>query len=308
MGMVVAESSIPVSSLVQEFNQIGKSKFENEKSLIIECEIEIKGIVKKVVKFFNEFAERNIQSKGKKEKKRKLKERLKKRRADENEQAGKRIRPEVKPEDTLPTYTSPELQWRNSIRLPIPEWDLMGGRRDIKQKNGNILKLSHPAEWYNEARYNLRKNMPGDTVYQKRDLFKALPDHILLSIFSQLGRRDLFSLKRVCRDFDWLITYYDVVAPDSGWRTGVQYLEDRCKYCKRKRQPGDSSICRYHPKKFIGDPCSYNQFYMCCRSQIKNSPGCVIRDRHDNYLTSDLASKSSQTSIRSNPSKLTSSI
>ena len=48
--MVVAESSIPVSSLVQEFNQIGKSKFENEKSLIIECEIEIKGIVKKVVK------------------------------------------------------------------------------------------------------------------------------------------------------------------------------------------------------------------------------------------------------------------
>ena len=153
----------------------------------------------------------------------------------------------------------------------------MGGRRDIKQKNGNILKLSHPAEWYNEARYNLRKNMPGDTVYQKRDLFKALPDHILrkaplyylsynmthicvfskiisVSIFSQLGRRDLFSLKRVCRDFDWLITYYDVVAPDSGWRTGVQYLEDRCKYCKRKRQPGDSSICRYHPKVKIQTP------------------------------------------------------
>ena len=50
MGMVVAESSIPVSSLVQEFNKIGKSKFETEKSLIIECEIEIKGIVKKVVK------------------------------------------------------------------------------------------------------------------------------------------------------------------------------------------------------------------------------------------------------------------
>ena len=48
--MVVAESSIPVSSLVQEFNKIGKSKFENEKSIIIECEIEIKGIVKKVVK------------------------------------------------------------------------------------------------------------------------------------------------------------------------------------------------------------------------------------------------------------------
>ena len=65
--------------------------------------------------FFNEFAERNIQSKGKKEKKRKLKERLKKRRVDE-EQTGKRIRPEVKPEDTLPTYTSPELQWvRNKV-------------------------------------------------------------------------------------------------------------------------------------------------------------------------------------------------
>ena len=64
--------------------------------------------------FFNEFAERNIQSKGKKEKKRKLKERLKKRRADE-EQTGKRVRPEVqpevKPEDNLPTYTTPELQW-----------------------------------------------------------------------------------------------------------------------------------------------------------------------------------------------------
>ena len=64
--------------------------------------------------FFNEFAERNIQSKGKKEKKRKLKERLKKRRADE-EQTGKRVRPEVqpevKPEDNLPAYTSPELQW-----------------------------------------------------------------------------------------------------------------------------------------------------------------------------------------------------
>ena len=55
----------------------------------------------------------------------------------------------------------------------------MGGRRDIKQKNGKILKLSNPAEWYNEARYNLRKNMPGDIIYEKRDLFKALPDHIL---------------------------------------------------------------------------------------------------------------------------------
>ena len=55
----------------------------------------------------------------------------------------------------------------------------MGGRRDIKQKNGKNLKLSSPAEWYNEARYNLRKNMPGDIIYEKRDLFKALPDHVL---------------------------------------------------------------------------------------------------------------------------------
>ena len=66
--------------------------------------------------FFNEFAERNIQSKGKKEKKRKLKERLKKRRVDE-EQTGKRIRPEVKLEDTLPTYTSPELQWVRFLKI-----------------------------------------------------------------------------------------------------------------------------------------------------------------------------------------------
>ena len=59
----------------------------------------------------------------------------------------------------------------------------MGGRRDIKQKNGKILKLSNPAEWYNEARYNLRKNIPGDRIYEKRDLFKALPDHILRKLY-----------------------------------------------------------------------------------------------------------------------------
>ena len=62
MGMVVAESSIPVSSLVQEFNKIGKSKFETEKSLIIECEIEIKGIVKKVVKVKSGSIPRNFKN------------------------------------------------------------------------------------------------------------------------------------------------------------------------------------------------------------------------------------------------------
>ena len=74
----------------------------------------------------------------------------------------------------------------------------MGGRRDIKQKNGKILKLSSPAEWYNEARYNLRKNMPGDIIYEKRDLFKALPDHVLRKSISRVYKYEMeFFISRV---------------------------------------------------------------------------------------------------------------
>merc|ERR1712227_367803 len=82
VSLDVVGQTVPVASLVDEFNKLSEPKSSQcEKGLMLECENEIKGIVKKVVKFFNEFAERQIQSKSKKQVKlrqRKLKERLRK--------------------------------------------------------------------------------------------------------------------------------------------------------------------------------------------------------------------------------------
>ena len=70
----------------------------------------------------------------------------------------------------------------------------------------------------------------------------------LVNIFCRLPRSSLANLKLACRDFVWLIEYFDIIAGDSGWRKGADYLGDRCKVCKQKRRLGDSSICRFHPK------------------------------------------------------------
>jgi len=296
MGMVSLE--VPVSSLVDSFNRKGKQEHDticisesnisvDNSTILLDCENEIKGIVKKVVKFFNEFAERNIQSKSKRNQekhqttprvrknKKNLKEKLKKK-DDYSEKNIIRVAP-----------ISPEMLWRNSIRLQIPEWRLQGGRQAVQFSDGTIETLTAPNHWYNTARYELRKCIPSDKVYAKRDYFKQLSDHILVNIFSRLNRRSLSALKMTCRDFEWIIFHFDILAHDSGWRKGKHYQEDRCKFCKSKRTRGDTSLCRYHPKNFIGDPCSYSRFYMCCRSQVKDSVGCRIRAEHDNYLNPD---------------------
>ena len=126
-----------------------------------------------------------------------------------------------------------------------------------------LSRLGPSSEYFLSQRYKLRTQIPGESVYARRDFFKQLPDHILgnhlrikvmnssvfaVNIFSRLPRDSLAALKLACRDFVWLIETFDIIAEDSGWRKGIQFFEDRCKVCKRKRNRGDSSLCRSHPK------------------------------------------------------------
>ncbi|CAG5104579.1 Oidioi.mRNA.OKI2018_I69.chr1.g1355.t1.cds [Oikopleura dioica] len=246
----------------------------------LDCDVELRGLVKKVVQFFNEFADRNIQSKKKqnvKERRRnktRLKQKLVKNAEKKSSSAKEEaalvpaIREEVKPK---PVYTSPEQYLRDSIRLRIPEHQL-------------LRHVTHQSEWYFRQRNELRAQIPGEAIYAKRDFFQQLPDHLVVNIFKELPRSDLANLKLVCRDFDWLIHAYDVLPFDSGWRPGRKYREDRCEKCKRVRQRGDTSICRFHSKMFYGDPCSGPQnFYLCCHKTDKNAPGCVRHEKHDNW-------------------------
>lgn len=241
-----------------------------------------------MVKFFNEFAERNIQSKQKKiyfKERKRLKVRLKQKLKESGDSTVAKIVENNEPEiATQQCYESayqmdpyseidPITQWRCAIRLRIPEWKLLS-------------RLKPKSEYFLSQRYRLRTQIPGEMVYEKRDFFKQLPDHILVNIFSRLPRPALANLKLACRDFIWLIEAFDIISDDSGWRRGIEYFEDRCKVCKRKRIHGDSSVCRSHPKQFYGDPCAMSRcFYMCCHAPNRNAPGCLISPRHDNYLT-----------------------
>merc|ERR1712227_284592 len=112
--------------------KLGKTQIE-ERKFLADCEQDIRGIVKKVVKFFNEFAERNIQSKQKKilfEKRKRLKVRLKQKLKEPvPPEECTRLNPELESKNqltvaTLP-YVDPVMQWRNSLRMPIPEWTLL---------------------------------------------------------------------------------------------------------------------------------------------------------------------------------------
>ena len=51
----------------------------------------------------------------------------------------------------------------------------------MKLKDGTRLNLTDQpiSAWYNEARDALRKQLPGDQIYHKRDYFQRLPDHVL---------------------------------------------------------------------------------------------------------------------------------
>ena len=70
---------------------------------------------------------------------------------------------------------------RDSIRVPVWQWRLQGGRLPVKLKDGTHLNLTDQpiSAWYNEARDALRKQLPGDQIYHKRDYFQRLPDHVL---------------------------------------------------------------------------------------------------------------------------------
>jgi len=281
---------VEVHRLVERFDRQGKAFMpqggngEEHRKSIIDCEQDIRGIVKKVVKFFNEFAERNIQSKQKKiylKERKRLKVRLKAKLKEsssaiaEIHSAPSQHEPTSQNENgarqmTLYQEKDPLLQWRDSIRLRVPEWSLLS-------------RLGPSSEYFLSQRYKLRTQIPGESVYARRDFFKQLPDHILVNIFSRLPRDSLAALKLACRDFVWLIEAFDIIAEDSGWRKGIQFFEDRCKVCKRKRNRGDSSLCRSHPKQFYGDPCSMSQcFYMCCHAPNRTAPGCLVLKKHDN--------------------------
>jgi len=290
---------VEVFRLVQRFDQhpeglkflpqLDEEKIDEEsteKKFTLDCDVELRGLVKKVVQFFNDFADRNIQSKKKQNVKdrRRNKTRLKhKIKSAEKTQTAVELALESKKTSSknLPVvqskaaYSPPEQYLRDSIRLRIPEHQL-------------LRHVTHQSDWFFQQRNELRSQIPGEAIYAKRDFFKQLPDHLVVNIFSGLPRADLANLKLVCRDFDWLIHAYDVLPHDSGWRPGRKYAEDRCEKCKRIRQRGDTSICRFHSKMYYGDPCSGPPtFYLCCHKTDKNAPGCVRHEKHDNwYLNS----------------------
>lgn len=108
-----------------------------------------------------------------------------------------------------------------------------------------------------------------------------LPHHLLVKIFLLLPTHSLAALKCSCSYFKFAIENYGIRPADSLWVSDPRYRDDPCKQCKRRYDPGDVSLCRWHHKPFCQALPYGPGYWMCCHSACRDSPGCNV-GLHDN--------------------------
>lgn len=109
----------------------------------------------------------------------------------------------------------------------------------------------------------------------------VLPHHLLVQILALLPTRSLAALKCCCSYFRVVIDAYAVRPADSLWVCDPRYRDDPCKQCKRRYEPGDVSLCRWHHKPYCQALPYGPGFWMCCHGARRDAPGCNV-GLHDN--------------------------
>lgn len=118
-------------------------------------------------------------------------------------------------------------------------------------------------------------------LLQPRPFLWALPHHLLLHILRLLPTHSLAALKCTCSYFKVVMETYGVRPADSLWVSDPRYRDDPCKQCKRRYERGDVSLCRWHHKPFCQALPGGPGYWMCCRGNRRDAPGCNV-GLHDN--------------------------
>uniref|UniRef100_A0A672I4B1 F-box protein 34 n=1 Tax=Salarias fasciatus TaxID=181472 RepID=A0A672I4B1_SALFA len=118
-------------------------------------------------------------------------------------------------------------------------------------------------------------------LLQPRPFLWALPHHLLLHILHLLPTHSLAALKCTCSYFKVVMETYGVRPADSLWVSDPRYRDDPCKQCKRRYERGDVSLCRWHHKPFCQALPGGPGYWMCCRGNRRDAPGCNV-GLHDN--------------------------
>ncbi|XP_061599674.1 F-box only protein 34 [Cololabis saira] len=109
----------------------------------------------------------------------------------------------------------------------------------------------------------------------------VLPHHLLVKILALLPTRSLAALKCSCSYFRLIIDTYAVRPADSLWVCDPRYRDDPCKQCKKRYEPGDVSLCRWHHKPYCQALPYGPGYWMCCHGARRDAPGCNV-GLHDN--------------------------
>ncbi|XP_039251755.2 uncharacterized protein LOC120329260 [Styela clava] len=158
--------------------------------------------------------------------------------------------------------TELEQQYLESMRFPTPVFML--------QKSGSFPAIRQQIAMHFQT---------------NQDWTSRLPDHVLIQIFSLMDTKSLSMLKCVCKDFQFLIDSYDVRGTDSMWVKDERYIDDPCRFCRKRFTSGDVSMCRYHAKSYHCDLPYGRSYWMCCFQIERKAPGCRT-GIHDNHWCS----------------------
>ncbi|XP_047466143.1 F-box only protein 34 [Mugil cephalus] len=118
-------------------------------------------------------------------------------------------------------------------------------------------------------------------LLEPQPILSLLPHHLLLKILLLLPTQSLAALKCTCSYFLFIIDRYGVRPADSLWVSDPRYRDDPCKQCKKRYGRGDVSLCRWHHKPFCQALPYGPGYWMCCRSNRREAPGCNV-GLHDN--------------------------
>lgn len=127
----------------------------------------------------------------------------------------------------------------------------------------------------------LEKRQRLQQLLEPQPILSLLPHHLLLKILLLLPTQSLAALKCTSSYFQFVIDNYGVRPADSLWVSDPRYRDDPCKQCKKRYGRGDVSLCRWHHKPFCQALPYGPGYWMCCRSNHREAPGCNV-GLHDN--------------------------